>query len=71
MPQVVDYARWIHHPYLDRRHKHQIVVNVIGLGKDETKTEKLKSILAQLEYSHLINIWLYVPLTDHLYSLCS
>ena len=38
-------------------------------GKDETKAEKLRSILAQLEYRHQINSWQMkgVPFKDHLY----
>jgi len=38
-------------------------------GKDKTMTEKLKSILVQLEYSHLVNLWHSkgVPFKDHLY----
>ena len=39
------------------------------VGKDETMTEKLKSILAQLEYSHLVNLGHSkgLPFKDHLY----
>ena len=39
------------------------------LGKDETMTEKLWSILAQLEFHYQINAWQLkgVPFKDHLY----
>lgn len=39
------------------------------LGKDETKVEKLRSIMAQLEYKHQTNILSSkgVPFKDHLY----
>ena len=38
-------------------------------GKDESKVEKLRSILAQLEYNYQINHWNSkgVPFKDHLY----
>ena len=38
-------------------------------GKDESKVEKLRSILAQLEYKYQINHWNSkgVPFKDHLY----
>ncbi|XP_065911420.1 uncharacterized protein [Dysidea avara] len=38
-------------------------------GKDETKAEKLKSILAQLEYKHQVDLWKSkgVPFKEHLY----
>ncbi|XP_065893229.1 uncharacterized protein [Dysidea avara] len=38
-------------------------------GKDETRVEKLRSLLAQLEYKYLINDWHSkgVPFKDHLY----
>jgi len=47
--------------------------NVIPLiyipGKDESKVEKLQSILAQLEYKHQINLWNSkgIPFKHHLY----
>ena len=39
------------------------------IGKDETKGEKLRSILAQLEFQYQINTWQLkgVPFKDHLY----
>ena len=39
------------------------------IGKDETRAEKLRSILAQLEFHHQINTWQLkgVPFRDHLY----
>ena len=39
------------------------------IGKDETKAEKLRSILAQLEFQYQINTWQLkgVPFKDHLY----
>jgi len=38
-------------------------------GKDETQVEKLRSILAQLEYKHQVDLWHSkgVPFKDHLY----
>ena len=38
-------------------------------GKDESKVEKLRSILAQLEYKYQINHWNSkgVPFKDYLY----
>jgi len=41
----------------------------ILLGKDETMVEKLKSILAQLEYKYQVDLWQSkdVPFRDHLY----
>jgi len=42
---------------------------VFLLGKDETKVEKLRSVLAQLEYKYKINDWHSkgIPFKDHLY----
>ena len=39
------------------------------VGKDETRVEKLRSILAQIEYRHQINLWCSkgVPFNKHLY----
>ena len=39
------------------------------IGKDETEPEKLRSILAQLDYHHQVNYWhaQAVPFKNHLY----
>ena len=39
------------------------------IGKDETEPEKLRSILAQLDYRHQVNYWHAqgVPFKNHLY----
>ena len=41
------------------------------IGKDETKAEKLRSILAQLEYAHTVNLFYSKGshFKDHLYAL--
>ena len=42
---------------------------LVHVGKDETKAEKLRSILSQLEYKYKINLWQFkgVPFKDHMY----
>ena len=42
---------------------------LVYVGKDESKVEKLRSILAQLEYKYEINLWQSkgVPFKDYLY----
>lgn len=63
---------WLCDSYLDRRYWCSTSVlhqNCGFIGKDETTTEKLRSLLAQLEYKYQVNLYhsKWIPFKDHLY----
>ena len=76
MFETVYSSCWLHHPQVVARCKCNLNVDLLihtalhhSLDKDETTPEKLRSILAQLDYQYQVNTWHArgVPFKDHLY----